>query len=164
MVITDYTTFDEVRAALGISDEELEDSQIDLPLYANVLRIELEDIHVNVPTLYATIKGQSSTTQDEERFLEAAHLFATYCVAKQVSTALQLLSPEQVTDGKAMFRRSQADTPYQKVIDAVGRQHSRFRDRLSQLFAIVNSSAPSNRVAKIYLSVVSPGADPVTGG
>lgn len=162
-LITEYTTFDEVRAALGVSPEDLEDAQIDLPMFASILEVELEDIHVNLPTVYAATKALSTLTAAEERFLKGTHLFATYALARQLTTTLPLFSPEQVTDGKAAYRRPQAGTPYQKVIDAVHTEYDRFRKRLETLFAEVNASAVQETVAKVYLSVVSPAADPITG-
>lgn len=166
MLLTDYTSFDEIRAALGVADDELADTQLNLPMYAEVLQMELEDIHVNLPTIYAAtapLVDAGTITTDQQRFLQAAHLFATYAVAKHLTTALPLFSPEQVTDGKAMLRRAQTDTPYQKVIDAINREYARFRGRLEQMFAVINSTATPAQVSKSYLSVVTPAADPITG-
>lgn len=162
MLLTDYTTFPEVRAALGVSADEIEDDTLNLPLYADMLQIELEDININLPSVYVATKALATKTDDQMRFLQTAHLFATYAVARQLTTSLPLFSPEQITDGKAAIRRSQ-DTPYQKVIDAVGREYSRFRLRLDQLFALVNSSASADKVVKSYFGVISPSVDPITG-
>lgn len=163
-MITDYTSFDEVRAALGVSEEEIEDDTLSLPLYSNVLEVELEDIHVSLPGVYSVIAAKSTPTEDEARFLQAARLFATYAVAKHLTTALPLFSPEQITDGKAEFRRAQQGLPYQRVIEAVTREYNRFRGRLHQLFALINSSAGSTAPTKIYFGVVSPSEDPIAGG
>jgi hypothetical protein len=162
MFVTDYTTFPEVRAALGVAEDELENDTLDLPLYSDMLQIELEDIHISLPTVYATTKDLATKTADQLRFLQTAHLFATYAVARQLTTSLPLFSPEQITDGKAVLKRSQ-ETPYQKVIDAVGREYSRFRVRLDQMFAIVNSSTSADKVVKSYFGVISPSVDPIIG-
>ena len=44
MPLTDYTSYDEVRAALGVSAEELEDETLQLDFYSISLTAELEDI------------------------------------------------------------------------------------------------------------------------
>lgn len=166
MLITEYTTFEEVRAALGVSDDELEDDQINLPMYGDMLQIDLEDVHVNVPSVYVAAKQAveaGSASDDQRRFAQAAHLFATYAIARQLAGTLPLFSPEQITDGKAMIRRSQSDSPYKMAVDTVNREFARFRGRLDQMFAVVNSSSGTTTAAKSFLSVVSPGADPVTG-
>ena len=38
--ITEYTTYDDVRAALGVSVDDLEDSTLALDLYADMLDVE----------------------------------------------------------------------------------------------------------------------------
>lgn len=162
MLLTDYTSFDEVRAALGVEVEELDDSTLELTLYADVLQVELEEVDIGLPATYDAVQAQSSQSEEDLRFLQAAHLFATYAVAKHLGTTLPLFSPEQVTDGKSAMRRSQ-DTPYQKVIDAVGREYARFRGRLEQAYGVINSSTAAPRVAKTYFGVVTPASDPITG-
>lgn len=162
MFVTDYTTFPEIRAALGVADDEIEDETLDLTLYADTLQIELEDIHINLPTTYETVKALGSQTDDQKRFLQAAHLFATYAVARQLTSSLPLFSPEQITDGKAVMRRNQ-DSPYQKVTDAVLREYTRFRNRLDQMFSVINSSSSTTSVAKTYFGVIAPDVDPITG-
>lgn len=166
MNILEYTTYAEVRAALGVSEEEMEDTTLELPLYANTLEVDLEDINVNVPIAYATAKAAieaGTATLDQQRFVKAANLFATYAVAKQCTVSLRLFSPEQITDGKAMIRRPQADAPYQKTIDSVLREYSRFRTRLSDLFQVVNSSSGAGAVTKTVFVVSSPSSDPILG-
>lgn len=163
MLITDYTSYDEVRAALGVSVDELDDTQLDLPLYVNGLEIDLEDIHVNLPTTYQTVLTQSIQSEDEQRFLKAAKMFATYAVARQLSNTLPLFSPEQITDGKAAVKRFQQDSPFKAVTEAVGREYARAKIRLEQLFAIVGTGASTTMTAKTYFAVSSPSSDPILG-
>lgn len=162
MLLTDYTTYDEVRAALGVNVDEVDDATLALPLYENILQVELEDIDMDIPTLYESVSALPTPTDDQLRFMQAAHLFATYAVAKQLTTSLPLFSPEQITDGKAMIRRNQ-DTPYKAVIEAVAREYTRFKSRLEKMFAVVNSTSAAGAVAKTYFSVASPTSDPITG-
>lgn len=163
MLITDYTSFDEVRAALGVSSEEVEDETLNLAMYAEMLLIDIEDVNMGIPALYTSLKATTPLTADQERFMQTAHLFATYAVARQLTTSLPLFSPEQITDGKAMMRRQQANNPYQQVIDAVSREFTRFRMRLDQMFAVVNSTAGQDKVTKTYFAKSSPSTDPITG-
>lgn len=163
MYVTDYTTYAEIRAALGVAEEEVEDDTIALPLYGDTLQIDLEDIHVNLPSSYETIKQLSVPSDDQKRFLQAAHLFATYSVARQLASALPLFSPEQIGDGKAALRRSAQENPQQKVIEAVNTQYARFRSRLDQMFSVVNSSTSMGAVSKAYFGAVVPSSDPITG-
>lgn len=164
MALTDYTDYDSVRAALGVSVDELEDGTLALPLYEYALTAELDDISVSLSDTIDTVKAidPSSRTSVEEKFLQAAQLFATYAVAKQLASSLPLFSPEQITDGKAAFRRNQ-DSPYKMVISAITSQYERFRTRVAELLALVTSSSGSTATAKVYFSVSVPSSDPVTG-
>jgi len=166
MNLLDYTSYEDVRAALGVAEEELENETLALPLYADALEVDLEEIHIKLPAAYRQASlavEDGSATLNQDRFVKAARLFACYSVAKQATVSLRLFSPEQVTDGKSMIRRAPADQPYQKTIDAILREYSRFRARLIALFDLVND-AQTTGVAKRTLFVVSaPVPDPVTG-
>lgn len=163
MLVTDYTTFDEVRAALGVSEDELEDAQLTLPMYEAILQVELEDIHISLPATYQTVQALTTRTDEQNRFVRSARLFATYAMARQLTTVLPMFSPEQVTDGKAAVRRTQQDNPYKTTIEAVAREYSRFKKYLEQSFAVINS-ASADTAQKVFLSVVAPASDPITGG
>lgn len=162
MPVTTYTTYSEIRAALGVSEDEIEDTTLALPMYGNMLDMELEEVAVTLPSVFTTISALTTKTEDQVRFLAAAHLFATYAVANKLTSSLPLFSPEQITDGKAAFKRT-SQNPYAQVIEAVGKEYGRFKKRLEQLFAVVNSSTSAGTVSLSYVGVVTPAYDPITG-
>ena len=41
--ITNYTSYDSVRAALGVSSDDLEDATLALDIYADALELEFDD-------------------------------------------------------------------------------------------------------------------------
>lgn len=161
MLVTDYTSYAEIRASLGVSVDEIDDATLGLALYADTLQVELEDVALTLPAVYDVTKALPTPSDDEKRFLQAARLFATYAVARQLTTSLPLFGPEEITDGKAAVKRF-AD-PFKKVTEAVGQEYARFRNRLGQAFAVVNSTTVNAETQKSYFSVVSPSTDPVTG-
>lgn len=159
-MLTDYTTYNDIRAALGVSDEDLEDETLALSLYSGALTQELEDISVTLPDTYAAKKAVTSPTALEVRFLTACSLFATYSVAKMLTAALPLFAAKQVGDGKAVVQRF--DNPYRETIKSVNNQYDQMRNRLVvALGAVGSGSAPT--VSKAYFGVISPDVDPVTG-
>ncbi len=162
MLITDYTTYDDIRATLGVSAEELEDVTIALQLYLDMLTVELEDIDATLPATYATKDLLVSPTAPEVRFLAASRLFATYAVAKHLTGSLPLFSPKDVSDGKALTGRYSMD-PYKPVISAVNQQYDRFQKRLQEAWATMNATTATVAAAKSYFSIVVPSTDPVTG-
>ena len=161
MLITDYTSYDEIRAALGVSEDDIEDATLALPLYADILAVELEDISLDLPDTYATLKDNPTPSLLQRRFLQSARLFATYAIAKHLSGSLPLFSPETVTDSKVSVKRF--TSPYKDVIANVGEQYGRFRKRLEEAYAAVSSTTATARTPKVYFSVSAPSSDPVTG-
>ncbi len=159
-MLIDYTSYDNIRAALGVSDDDLPDTVLSLSLYEGVLTQEFESVDLTVETLYATTEALASPTAEEIRFLSACDMFATYAVAKQLTASLPLFAARQMTDGKAQVSRF--DNPYKDVITQVIGQYDAAKARLMSTFAVLNSStAPV--VAKTYFAVLSPSVDPVTG-
>lgn len=161
MLLTDYTTYADIRAALGVEDSDVPDATLALALYSDNLQIELEDVALTLPATYVTTKALLTPTDDQLRFLQAARMFAAYAVAKHLTDSLPLFGLETETDGKASYKRF--NNPYKEVIEAAQRQYGRFRTRLDQAFSAVNSTSAGTSTTKTYFAVASPSSDPVTG-
>lgn len=159
-MITDYTTFDDVRAALGVSSDELEDATLGLKLYADYLDGELEDIDLTLPTIYDTLSNEPAPTAVQKRLVTTCRLFATFAVAKQLLAALPLFATKSQTDGKAAIGRF--DNPYKDTIKQVNEQFDRQRNRLIAALAAVGTTV-TDATSLVRMSVVSPDFDPVTG-
>ena len=56
MLLSDFCSYAEVRAALGVEEDELEDATLALPVYSNNLELELLDLSL---TLVEQYKGLS---------------------------------------------------------------------------------------------------------
>lgn len=164
MVLTDYTTYDEVRAVLGVTDEELEDATLDLDVYSHNLLAELEDVSLDLPAAYTTASAldEASRSPAQQRFFSATRLFSVYAVAVQLAGSLPLFSPKTITDGKAGYARY-ADSPYKQTIEECKAQYLRARTRLISAFQTLEDGAATNVGLRPFLSVSSPSSDPVTG-
>ncbi len=158
-MLIDYTTYDQIRAALGVDDEDLPDSVVSLPLYESILTQEFEDIDLDIETTYATTEALETPTAQETRFLTACDLFATYAVAKHLSAALPLFAAHQVTDGKAQINRF--TDPYKDVVAQVLSQYERAKSRLIAALSAIGTTNTST--AKAYFAIIPPSVDPVTG-
>jgi hypothetical protein len=159
-MITDYTTYDDIRAALGVESEEISDATLGLTLYSNYLDGELEDIDFTLPTVYQDTKDLLAPTDVELRFMKTCELFSTFAVAKQLCAALPLFAPRKQTDGKAAVERF--DNPYRDTIKMVNEQYGTLRARLITALAAVGTSVVAS-VAQSYVLVSNPDYDPVTG-
>lgn len=162
MALVDFTSHDDIRAALGVSEDEIEDATISLPLYENNLAVELDEIDLDLATDHATVKALVTKTDAQNRFLRAAQLFATYAVAKQLTASLPLFSPKEISDGKASMVRF-AQNPYKDTIAEVLRQYQANRVRLEKAYADINATTAAPTTVLPYLTVSSPDSDPVTG-
>ena len=159
-MLTDYTAYADIRAALGVSDEDIADDTLALPLYEDSLTQDLEDLALTLPATYAATKALSAPTAIEMRFLKACSLFATFSVAKQLTSALPLFAAKDVTDGKAAVGRF--DNPYKDVIKSVNEQYDKQRTRLIAALGAIGTTG-ATATTQVYMSVVSPAYDPVTG-
>ena len=162
MALIDYTTPSDIRAVLGVNDEELEDSTLGLEVYSISLEGELEDVAVSLPSEYATVAAidEAARTDAQRRFYLATRLFATYVVAQQLGSGLPMFGPKDITDGKAGVSRF-ADSPYKQTIEEVKRQYKKSRRRLEDAFSAVTSTSANTTVFRTFMVVSSPSTDPV---
>jgi hypothetical protein len=157
-----YTTYDDIRAALGVSSDEIEDATLSLSLYELNLTSEFEDIGLTLESDYATVAALSSRTAVQDRFLQATRLFATYAVAYQAATSLPLFSPKDISDGKATVSRY-ADSPYKEVVKRIEQLYGKYKARLEAAFAANGAVSAPSITPRPYFTVSVPDSDPVTG-
>ena len=159
-MITDYTTFNDVRAALGVDDKDLPDSVLALDIYSAGLTQDLEDVDVNLPDTYLTVSAESSPTAQQTRFLSCCSMFAAYAVASRLTATMPLFAPQQETDGKAQAGRF--DNAYKDVAGAVVGQCEEARTSLLNAYNALFYTEKKSAI-KSYFGVISPSSDPVTG-
>lgn len=163
MALTTYTTYDEVRAALGVSKTELPDTVVSLTQWDTLTVIGLEDVNLGIPTLYGTISAMASNTRStaEQRFYDLTRLYACYSLAQNLLVSLPLFAVKRLTDGRAEFDR-QSDI-YADVRDGVRGMLNMLRNKLSASFvgltpgAILYDNGSFDRTVSTGL-----GVDPVT--
>lgn len=105
--LTDFTSYDEIRAVLGVSNEEIEDVTLALPMYHDQLNFRLDDIYGTLAATFLTIGEITapSRTAEQARFYNITRLFCSYGVAADLIVALPMFSVQRVTDGKAEMER-----------------------------------------------------------
>jgi hypothetical protein len=106
-ILTDYTSYDEVRAVLGVSVEELEDQTLSLPLYVRMLTFELTDLASDMVDQYLAVWAltASARTSAQQKFFDVVQLYSAYSASKHLLTSLPLFAPKRITDGRAEFER-----------------------------------------------------------
>lgn len=170
MALVDFTTYEDVRAALGVSVDELDDATLALSVYEFALKDELTETGEDAVTgsdlisdyKTANAKAPADRSSDETRLIEYTRLFSTYAVARHLSSALPLFSPKEQTDGKASLVRYTQD-PYKHTIAEVKALYDRYRTRLIKVFSAFKSTSAPAVTLRTYFSTVAATSDPVTG-
>ena len=157
MALVEFTTHDDIRAALGVSNDELEDSTISLSIYEFNLKKELRELSPVASSVYATAAAlpEGGRTAEQTQYFESVRLFATYAVAKHLCSALPLFSPKEKSDGKASAARYSTD-PYKTTIASVSALYEEYRaDALKSLEEVSpqGTAAPSIRTRPMFLAV-----------
>lgn len=162
MNLLDFTSYDDIRAALGVSDEELVDATLALDLYSTNLEMELEDINLNLVTEYDAVSAISvlARTTAQTRFYNLASLFATYAVARQLGGALPMFSPKDITDGKAATARFA--NPYKDTLKAIETQYGYAKGKLQDAYSALSAVTRAS-VTPVFMGISSPAYDPVVG-
>lgn len=158
-----YTTYGDIRAALGVSEEELEDVTLGLTTYSDGLTLALMDLDTTLPTLYknayAVIPAERTT--NDKKLLMMTSQFATYHVAWQAGMALPM-SAQKVTDGKAAMARFTAD-PYKETLARLAAELSMARKDLANLLSVlIGSPAVVSNLPTLLVSAAR-AVDRVTG-
>jgi hypothetical protein len=167
MPLAPYTTGNEVRAAIGVTEKELSDDTLDLDIYSKNLVMELDGIGDNdgaLVTAFAVVDAIADTdrTALQRRFFDAVTLFAPYVVALQLETSAPLFAPKAITDGKAALTRH-SESPFKDAFDRCKQYAERFRQSLEQRWAAYNTTSTEAPAAPTLFAVSTPSTDPVTG-
>lgn len=162
MTLTDFTSYADIRAALGVGEAEIEDTVISLPIYVNNLGMEMDSISLSLVADFTTATAAVTPTAAQSRFLRAMQLFASYAVARQLTTSLPLFSPKEIHDGKASMVRY-AQNPYDATIKAVKQAYETYKIAVIDSFGELHSAGAAVAVTRTYFARVASSYDPVTG-
>lgn len=174
MLLTDYVpAYEEIRALLGVSDEELADGTLGLRVFLRSLEEGLNEIDDSLTKPAGSLLAQFKTvakianetrTATQQRFFEAVQTYATYHVAADLTVTLPQFSPKTISDGKAMVQRH-ADSPYKVTIDGVLAGKSRALSRLKNAYQIQLGETPTSVITSLpaVLVISAPDTDTVTG-
>ena len=107
MNLDDFTSPTEVRAVLGVSDEELEDSTLELVLYWQNLQLELESVHPLLESMYTSIYQATASTRTiaQQKLVNIVQVFSAYATSKSLLGSSTLFAPKKITDGRAAVER-----------------------------------------------------------
>jgi len=161
-MLTQFTSYDQIRAVLGVSELELEDATLALPLYHHTLLWDLELISEPLSETYlaALNLAPGGRTAVQQKLVDLVQVYSSYQVSKTLLTSLPYFAPKQVTDGRAeterftdLFAETRAG-----VAGSLNQVRARLRSVASSLGLPV--TLPS---ARQFTLGVAPATDPVVG-
>jgi predicted NBD/HSP70 family sugar kinase len=163
MAFTDITSTAEVRAVLGVSEKELHDDVLLLPLYTTQLTGDIDALHAQMLADFAATAPLATKTDDQERFVNLVQAYAAYHIAKQCLGAVAMFAPARISAAGKSEAERVPDAYAQLRID-VPTTLSILRTRLRAAYARLNPDAtppaPAERLAAL---AATPGTSPITG-
>lgn len=159
-MLTEYTTYDDIRAALGVAPEEITDEVLALTSYEQILTFDLYALTPAIGPYYLALSGTLSA--DQERFKDLMQVYATYVIAQHLLTSLPMFGPQNIKDAKTELQR--VSDPYKGTRAGVISFYNLMRARLLAAYLVLVPGAPV-AAAPIFNAIASIplGADPVTG-
>lgn len=164
-MLAPFTTNDDVRGLLGVSDEELTDGVLNLAVYSHGLMRELRKIDTGLPALFESLHQQppGDLSPEERALLDATTFFSAHAVAVQAGASLGLLAPKRLTDDKAGFERF-ADSPYRDVLARLANALADARHAVLEALAALNNTTVAPPLLEVRHMIASKRSyDPVTG-
>lgn len=160
--ITDYTTYEDIRAVLGVAEAELEDEVLVLSVYSNRLNMKMATLNSGLADVYDTVKAKSelARTRVETRFFNAVQVYATYATGRILLDSARMFAPQRIGDGKGDYARF--NDPFAHLRDeldlVIADTEAILNGLLDELGEIV---VPVT--ARMYFSVAGLVEDPVVG-
>lgn len=160
ITVTDYTSYAEIRAVIGVDALELPDATLGLQTFATALyRTLLSITNSSGETLVALFDAINPLDMDvsEEILYYTIKEYATYVVADACCSGLSMFALKSDSDGKATQSRFSSEATFKDVVKNVQQRLASLTGALDQMLGGTTTySIPG-------LTKVSPATDVVTG-
>ena len=160
ILVTDYTSYAEIRAVIGVDALELPDATLGLQTFATALyRTLLSITNSSGDTLVALFDAIDPFDMDisEEILYYTIKEYATYVVADACCSGLSMFALKSDSDGKAVQSRFSSEATFKDVVKNVQQRLASLTGALDQMLGGTTTySIPG-------LTRVSPATDVVTG-
>ena len=160
ILVTDYTSYAEIRAVIGVDALELPDATLGLQTFATALyRTLLSITNSSGDTLVALFDAIDPFDMDisEEILYYTIKEYATYVVADACCSGLSMFALKSDSDGKATQSRFASEATFKDVVKNVQQRLASLTGALDQMLGGTTAYAIPG------LTRVSPATDVVTG-
>lgn len=160
--ITSYCTADNIRAILGISEEDIEDAAVLDMNFAVRLQENLYDLSPTLADYYVSLKALPTPTTDQTRLMDMVSSYASYVVAQAIAETGTNSMPKSIEDGKARMERM--DRSFKDLRGMLGQSLAYLATKITALYAKLEAGVTVQlEVTPIYMVNVGLPSDPVTG-
>ena len=159
ILVTDYTSYAEIRAVIGVDALELPDATLGLQTFATALyRTLLSITNSSGDTLVALFDAIDPFDMDisEEILYYTIKEYATYVVADACCSGLSMFALKSDSDGKATQSRFASEATFKDVVKNVQQRLASLTGALDQMLGGTTAYAIPG------LTRVSPATDVVT--
>ena len=159
ILVTDYTSYAEIRAVIGVDALELPDATLGLQTFATALyRTLLSITNSSGDTLVALFDTIDPFDMDisEEILYYTIKEYATYVVADACCSGLSMFALKSDSDGKAAQSRFSSEATFKDVVKNVQQRLASLTGALDQMLGGTTAYAIPG------LTRVSPATDVVT--
>ena len=159
ITVTDYTSYAEIRAVIGVDALELPDATLGLQTFATALyRTLLSITNSSGNTLVALFDAIDPFDMDisEEILYYTIKEYATYVVADACCSGLSMFALKSDSDGKAAQSRFSSEATFKDVVKNVQQRLASLTGALDQMLGGTTAYAIPG------LTRVSPATDVVT--
>ena len=161
-MITEYTSYDEVRGVLGVGPKEIGDETLALPMWETQLEEYFNETSTYILVTWATLPDVDARSAAERRFANLVRLCASYAVATFLLPSSELFGFLRVGDGRASTERTAK--AYENLKATVPAQLAKMMEKLLAALAAIEPAAPVPTAPTVaYVSAVGISNDPVTG-
>lgn len=161
-MISDYTTFNDIRAVLGVSEEEINDETLGLELHHTNLIEDLAEVSAFALPTWDALPAVDSRNAAQLRYGRLFSLYCSYAVAYRLLDSTEMFGYLKVADGRASTER--ANEAFKNLRLNVTAQLARVRALLLAALAQLEPLAPvPAAAATTWISSTGIAADPVTG-
>jgi hypothetical protein len=162
MQLTDLTSYDAIRGALGLSSDEIDDSVLGADYLLFSVKAELRAVSALVAYMFIMEKAEEERTDAEQELFEAVQLYVPYVVGMQLRSTLPLGAPKQIGDGKAVLARD-AGAPFALTMQVLNAEYARLKVLVQNAVTTFNGETVTQAKPQMYVAAGVPSYDPVTG-
>lgn len=161
-MLSDYTNYNDIRAVLGVADEELPNDTLEIEVNRLALQLDLSSLSPTLPADYLSIQAAATRTASEQAVYDAVRLYAPFAVASQLLQSLPMFAPREINDSKTKIVRD-SNSPHAETAARCALNYAKYREHLRVSYGAYKQVTTARTANFPFFLGAKPATDPVTG-